>query len=701
MKRFLIAEDDEQSRYLLETLLNGSGFDVVAVGDGAAAIEAAAGDPPDLLITDILMPVMDGFSLCRAWKADVRLRKIPVIVYTATYTDPRDEELALELGADRFVVKPVEPDAFLEIVRSVLAEHEAGVAAAPREPVEPEEVLFKLYNEALVRKLEGKMLQLDEANRSLAEVVESYRRLLDIANDAILTADAETGEILDCNRAAEELFGRERHAIIGMHQRGLHPPGEAERYERLFHDHVERGHAVTTEEVEILHHDGHTIPVEISAGVSTIEGRRANVGIFRNIRRRLETEGALRESEARFSGLVANMPIGMYRTTPDGRILMSNPALVEMLGYKSSGELAERHLDNTAFGSDFSRDEFVARITQDGEVRGLEYELPRKDGAPILVRENARVVYAEDGSVLYLEGSIEDVTRQRQVEAQLLHAQRMESVGRLAGGVAHDFNNLLQVILGYCELMKPAVEDEKNALRSEVLGIEAAAERATDLTRQLLAFSRKQVLKPTVLNVNAHVESLWKMIARLIGEDIKLSTALPDEPVFINADPGQIEQVILNLAVNARDAMPNGGVLTIEVGAAVIDEADFAGQLDIEPGPFVVITVGDTGCGMDADTRARIFEPFFTTKDLGIGTGLGLSTVFGIAQQSGGAVHVYSEPGSGTVFKVYLPRVQKAEDQASPPRVSVAASRHRDHSSARGRTNRAGGGAAAARELGL
>jgi len=792
LKRLLIAEDNEESRYLLETLLRSGAFEVVAVENGAAALEAAADDLPDLLITDILMPVMDGFSLCREWKADNRLKKVPVIVYTATYTDPKDEELALKLGADRFVVKPAEPDDLLKVVRAVLAERDMGEELAAREPVAEEEVLYKLYNETLVRRLEAKVLQLEEANRTAAEAVENYHSLLEVANDAIITADPKTGEVLDCNRATERLLGRPRDTIIGKHQRHLHPEGKAKRYEHLFLRHVELGRTVTSGDVEVLHNDGRAIPVEISAGVSIMGGRRVIVGIFRNLSRRIEAEEALRESEAQYTGLFKNAPIGMYRTTLDGRILMSNLAMVEMLGFESSEELAKRHLDSSGFATDQSRERFKEIITRDGHVRGLEYEILKKDGTPILIRENARLVRALDGSVMYYEGSMEDitdrrrvederarlaqaidqageivmitdidarivyvnpafeqgtgydleevigenprflksghhdeafyhrmwqtlargeswsgsfvnkhkdgslieeqtvispvrdemgmivnyvavkrdVTRQKQVEAELLHAQRMESVGRLAGGVAHDFNNLLQVILSHCELMKLSFENENDPCRNELFGIEAAANRASSLTGQLLAFSRKQVLKPVVLNIGDQVESLWKMVGRLIGEDITLSAMVSEDPVYIYADPGQIEQVILNLAVNARDAMPDGGGLSIEIGTTVIEDSDFKPQLDLSPGPFVVITVGDTGFGMDAETRAHIFEPFFTTKESGEGTGLGLSTVFGIVQQSGGAIHVYSEPGHGTVFNIYLPQVERVEDDAQPHAVS-------------------------------
>ncbi len=255
----------------------------------------------------------------------------------------------------------------------------------------------------------------------------------------------------------------------------------------------------------------------------------------------------------------------------------------------------------------------------------------------------------------------EDVTEQRRTQEQLWLAQRLESVGRLAGGVAHDFNNLLSVIINYSEF---AIEElpEDDSIRDDLVEVLKAGHRAATLTRQLLAFSRKQVLKPRILDLNDVVRGVEELLRRLLGEDIDIVTSLADDLGRVEADPGQIEQVIVNLAVNARDAMPHGGTLLVETRDEVLDQAYSQQHEPMEPGPFVMLSVSDTGCGMDPEVRRRVFEPFFTTKERGKGTGLGLATVYGIIKQSGGYVWVYSEPGNGTTFKIYLPHSQKVDE---------------------------------------
>ncbi len=375
-------------------------------------------------------------------------------------------------------------------------------------------------------------------------------------------------------------------------------------------------------------------------------------------------QGMLQQSEADYRRLVEHAPLGIYRSTPEGRFLRVNPALVAMLGYGTADELLRLNMRWDVYATPEDREGLSAGIG-DKDVSTAEIHWKRKDGHPLTVRVAARAVRGSDGAIESFEGIVEDVTRQRLLEEQYRQAQRLEAVGRLAGGVAHDFNNALTAIGGYADLLLQALP-AGDARREDANEIRAAAARAAGLTRQLLAFSRRQVLQPRVLDLNAVVETLHRMLRRLIGEDVKLALSLATGSLAVRADPGQLEQVILNLAVNARDAMPRGGTLTLETAEMELDEAYRREHAGVTPGRYVMLAMTDTGTGMDAEVRAHLFEPFFTTKEQGKGTGLGLATVYGIVQQSGGHIWAYSEPGRGTTFKIYLPRTDEAIETAEP-----------------------------------
>src|SRR5579863_8720380 len=374
----------------------------------------------------------------------------------------------------------------------------------------------------------------------------------------------------------------------------------------------------------------------------------------------------LRRSEVNFRSLVTHAPYGICRCDFTGKLLDANPVLLSMLGYSTVQELVGTHLG--ALYEDTQRwFDLADHLRTTVPFNGLIVEWKRKDGTVTVVRVSGRAVSNGIKGTTF-ELFAEDVTERRALEQQLRQSQKMEAIGRLAGGIAHDFNNLLMVISGYSEFLLDRLGPEPT-LRNPAQEISNAAARASSLTRQLLAFSRKQMLAPKILDLNDIVTENIKMLTRVIGEDIDLVMVPAAGLGAVRADAGQIEQVIMNLAVNARDAMPSGGKLTIETSNIALDAEYARFHAPLQPGNYVMLAISDTGAGMDSETQSRIFEPFFTTKGPK-GTGLGLSTVYGIVKQSGGYIWVYSELGKGTTFKIYFPRLSEVVEA---PAQSVAA----------------------------
>ena len=374
-------------------------------------------------------------------------------------------------------------------------------------------------------------------------------------------------------------------------------------------------------------------------------------------------EEALRQSESRYRSLVQSAVYGIFRSTLGGTFLDVNPALATMLGYSSSEELISLNVRSGVFAEAEEHDRLMGELRRGSSMDNVEARWKRKDGSEISVRLSGRAVELSEGTDPVLELIAEDVTERKVLEDQFRQSQKMEAVGRLAGGVAHDFNNLLMVISGYTEVLLEGTGRD-NPLRTKIEAIQQAADRATTVTRQLLAFSRKQLLELKVVDVNSIVVDMERLLRPLIGENIELITKLSSDLGRTRADAGQIEQVIMNLVVNSKDAMPNGGKITIATSNVGLGD-DLRRQYSyIQPGRYVMLSISDTGHGMDRETQSRIFEPFFTTKEKGKGTGLGLSTVYGIIKQSGGYIFAQSEVGRGTTFRIYLPRVDEAAEPA-------------------------------------
>jgi len=413
-------------------------------------------------------------------------------------------------------------------------------------------------------------------------------------------------------------------------------------------------------EYRIRHKDGSWRALESNASVIRSPSGEPEklVIVNRDITERKKAAESLLQSESGFRSMIEDAPYGIWQAASDGKLLRANPALQEMLGYEKLDELLNANLVRDIFKEPSEFDGLKELLDSANEFKDVEVVLKRKDGALLTVRCTGRKVKQDYQGMPCFDVFAEDVTERRILERQLRMAGKMEAVGRLSGGIAHDFNNLLGVIIGYSQVLKRRL-DPKNPLLEHVEEIEKAGQRATALTRQLLAFSRQQILTPSILQLNDLVLDMAKMLSRLLGEDIDVSTSLCPDLGMVKADRGQIEQVIMNLAVNARDAMPKGGKLRIETANVELDQAYVWQHPGAKPGHYVKLAVIDTGTGIDKENLAHIFEPFFTTKGVGKGTGLGLATVYGVVKQSGGYIWVDSEPGEGASLQVFLPQVSE------------------------------------------
>ena len=469
-----------------------------------------------------------------------------------------------------------------------------------------------------------------------------------LVNDRFCEMTGYTRAELIGKKAAQMLLISDDDHRLAQERNRLRRQGQADRYE-----------------IQLRKKSGEVIWVEVSgAPILDASGQViGSIGVDTDITARKRAEAALHESEERhrvISELVSDYAFS-YQIALDGTVTLEwvTDAMTRITGYTPDEMSGLAAWQATTHPEDHAIAQRRRQRLHAGQSDVSEYRMFAKDGRIIWLRYYSRPVWdAAQGRVVRVYGAVQDITRLKLLEQQLAQAQKMEAVGQLAGGIAHDFNNILTIILSSCDLIFDELEPG-HRLREDVEQIQGAAARAAELTQQLLAFSRQQILQPHILNLNDVVVAMEKLLRPLIGEHIQLLTKLQPELGRVNADPGRIEQVMMNLAINARDAMPNGGTLIIETANAVLTEDYTRTHVDVRTGPYVMLAISDTGSGMDAATRARIFEPFFTTKAQGKGTGLGLATVHGIVNQSGGYIWVYSEPGHGTTFKIYLPQVEE------------------------------------------
>ncbi len=556
--KILSVDDNHANLYLMQALLRGHGHQVVSVHNGVEALrqleDAADGNAGpadagfDLIVSDVLMPEMDGFQLCREVKTDERLKRIPFVIYTATYTSRQDEEFGLSLGASRFVVKPVEPEELIAILEEVYRSRQVTEIPAPE--TTPVEDYLRVYNQRLIKKLERKVEQLEGASRDLKCLI-------------------------------------------------------AER--------------------------------------------------DREIARRQNAEHELSRSEEQMRLVWENSLDGLVLTSADGAIILANPAFAHMCGVPLQ-QIEGAHFSQCGWSEpDKAFAAYRWRHEQESSYKNFEQHLIRPDGKEVLI-EGTSTPFASSGSC-FVFGIFRDITARRRaevervaLEAQLAEAQKMESVGSLAGGLAHDFNNLLTVINGYCDLLR--LEIAPGSASFQILAqINNAGKRAADLASQLLAFSRRQKIVDAPLDLNALITESLPMLERLVGESIEIVTRLEPALGLVMGDTGQFLQVVMNLAANARDAMPDGGTVTLTTANVLPDASS-----QTDSGPLVSLAVSDTGTGIAEDLIPHIFDPFFSTKG-NEGTGLGLFTASGIVRRNGGSISARSDPSSGTVFEILLPRV--------------------------------------------
>jgi two-component system, cell cycle sensor histidine kinase and response regulator CckA len=542
MTRVLVVDDKEENLYFLQALLEGNGFDVDCARHGEDALTLARATIPDLVVSDLLMPVMDGYTLLRTWKSDLSLNHVPFLVYTATYTQEADQQLALSLGADAFIVKPAEPEELLSQIRNASS---GQIPARPAAIVAEESsggAGFRAYSEVLVRKLEEKMLELDEANRGLKQDIE------------------------------ERIEARNK--------------------------------------------------LEKSASLLRIAGKVARLGGW---------EVRLPERKVIWSEQVCAI-----HGVPAG----TSPSLDEVAAFclPEYREQVRRRMES-----------FVS----EGLLLDVEFQISTPAGRRSWVRATGEAVRADDGSIVRLQGAIQDISDRKQLEQRLLRAQRMESIATLSGGMAHDLNNVLAPIILSVELLMDQCDDPE--VQESLTTIEACAQRGAEMVKQVLSFARGMQGHQIEVDLTQILDDLELVIREMFPSTVQLHREIAEDLWPLTGDPTQFNQVFMNLFLNARDAMPDGGRLSVMAENVHVDE-HYAAMCGVGlPGPHVRISVVDTGVGMPPHVVKQVFDPLFTTKEEGKGTGLGLSTVATIVQNHRGSVNVYSEPGEGTTFRFHFP----------------------------------------------
>lgn len=771
----IVVNDDPIQCGVLCGLAQKAGIEALAFESAEAALSAMNPEsPPDLIVTDLHMPGIDGWRFCRLLRSPeyAAYNSVPILVVSATFAGDHPEHITVEIGANAFLASPVDGKEFTARVRSILqgkdlrrlpgvliADHDralagwikeaftangyrADIAATAREaeefftksayeaavinyrlpdgtgdtlletflarrpdcvclmmtpkptpelalswmkrgasayvpkPFKPEFLIELCARASRERTLLRTEDLLEMRTRELRQNEARFRNLFMSMSDGFYLSEVlydDEGEpydyrYLETNPAFERILGLNREQIVGKTYKEVVPVDTTDWLDTYFKV-AKTGEPLLYEFVSPEYHTTfETYSCQPDKGQVMV--------LVRDISERKRAERALKESEKKFRGVFEAANVGKSITLPSGEMFV-NRAFADMLGF-SREELSDKTWQELTPPDDLAmNDENIAPLLK-GEKDSARFtkRYIHKDGSFVWADVSTAIQCGEDGKPLYFISTIVDITERKRVEeereklqVQLIQAQKMESVGRLAGGVAHDFNNMLGIILGHADMALESIGPD-DELHTGLEEIKKAAERSADLTRQLLAFARKQTVAPRVIDLNATVEGMLNMLRRLIGENIDLIWIPGKDLAPLKIDPSQIDQILANLCVNARDAITGSGKITIETGVAAFDDDYCSRNTDAIPGNYVMLAVIDDGCGMDHRIIGHLFEPFFTTKEVGKGTGLGLATVYGAVKQNNGFINVFSEPGQGAAFRIYLPRY--AERAAAKPEPAPA-----------------------------
>ncbi|MBF0500656.1 MAG: response regulator [Candidatus Riflebacteria bacterium] len=693
--KILIVDDNANDRRLLKYIVEKKGHDAQEAEDGLQGLRITRNQKPDLVISDVLMPVMDGFEFLRAVKGDDAVKSIPFMFYSASYNADKDVALALSLGAAAYIVKPKEPAEIWNEVESTLDKSRKEKVMAAKQ-IEDDAEYLKRYREVLTIKLEEKVKELETTEKALRLNEDRLETLFKLTQ---MTSLPE-GELADFALEEAVRLTRSRVGYLHFYSEDLkslilyswsknalkectaantsHYPLDSAgvwadcirlRKPVIHNDYQSlpgrkgypEGHFQVKRHMSVPIMDGKTIVAV--AGVGNKEEPYNDTDVRQLSLFMSSMWGILKQKRGQqeiydLASIIRTIPDAVCSIDATGRFVSWNKAAENLFGYTEKEIIGQNIL--VIMPPDLGVREVehcVGTLNETGVISSYETTRIKRDGSRIPVELTAVALRDDTGKPVRYASIMKDISERKKLEEQLLQAQKMEAIGLFAGGVAHDFNNLLSAIIGYGELalLKMSGDDP---LRNNIDTILEGANQAAHLTKDLLLFSRKQVAERKPDDLNGILSKAEKFLRRVIGEDIEFKTILPDKSLSILADSHQIRQVLMNLATNARDAMPNGGSFTVVAELISLSADSIAATGGFKPGSYAIMTVSDTGKGMSAETRKRIFEPFFTTKEVGKGTGLGLSVVYAIVKQHDGFINVYSEPGLGTTFKIYLPLLE-------------------------------------------